>query len=225
MLFVKELPEEIREVTGRLTIWDEETDRALDRARLNLLLRMSSYVYSCAWVTRRPLIEKVSFFINNSFDYQKTAEKFGVSVKSLHVSISYASSQLKKRLYPALEHLREGNMGAAEEEFAKATGVPGANLFIKEIYDRCEPKAHSIDLASCGNELDFLSRYTYYGLSSELYSLNKQKLEHLLYVLSSNDIRSATERAVLFNCLEGYYDASKAMEVLADSRRPKFLKD
>lgn len=229
MLILKEIPAEIREVTERLILWDQEVGRTLDRARLDLLLRMSSYVYSCTWLTRRPLVEKVSYFINNDFDYRKTAMEFGVSIKSLHVSISYASSQLKKRLLPALELLRAGNIGAAEEEFAKATGVPGANLFINEIHDRCEPvKDTSVNLSTCGKELEFLSHYTSYGVSNGLYSLNKKKLEHLLYILTSNDIRSSTERAVLFNCLEGFCDAPKAMGILKeleDSRGPKFFID
>lgn len=217
MLIFKEIEEEVNEVKDRLAILGEEVDSSLDEQKLELLMRMVAYVNSYVWLSHGKTREKLGYFLRNKYDYRETAKKFEVSVKSLHVSVSYAANRLKKRIGGALALLRSGDIAEADREFALGTGALDTNLFISPIHDRFAPvKNAGVDLADCENELGFLARFTQYHFGIVLDSLDRQKLEHLLYILSQNDRSYMSERSILYRRLEGELKPSEAIDQLID---------
>lgn len=217
MLIFKELAEEVSEVQNRLAVWDEGVDRAQDEKKLDLLLRLIAFTNSYVWLSHGKSREKLAYFLKNGYDYRETAEKFGVSIKSVHASVSYAANRLKERIGVALELLRSGDLVAAEREFALGTGAYNTNLFISAIHDRFVPVKHSgVDLSTCDKELGLLYRFTHHHFGRVLDALDQQKLEHLLFVLSQNDRSYVTERSILFRCLEGEYSPDEALALLRD---------
>lgn len=217
MLIFKELAEEVSEVQNRLAVWDEGEDHAQDEKKLDLLLRLVAFTNSYVWLSHGKSREKLAYFLKNGYDYRDTAVKFGVSVKSIHASVSYAANRLKKRIGLALELLRSGDLVAAEREFALGTGAYNTNLFISAIHDRFVPVKHSgVDLSTCHKELGLLFRFTHHHFGRVLDALDQQKLEHLLFVLSHNDRSYMTERSILFRCLEGEFSPDEALALLRD---------
>jgi hypothetical protein len=217
MLVFKVIEEEVQEAKDRLAVLGEEVDTAQDEKRLDLLLRIVAYINSFVWLSHGSSRTKLKYFLQNRYDYRQTAEKFGVSVKSLHVSVSYAANRLKKRIGGALEQLQSGDLSAADREFALGTGALNSNLFISAIHDRFAPvKNAGVDLSTCEKELGFLSRFTQHHFGRVLDSLDRQKLEHLLFILSQNDRSYMSERSILYRCLEGEMEPSEAIDQLID---------
>jgi hypothetical protein len=219
MLVFKEIEEAVRSVKGNLTTLGGEKDLILEEQRLQLLVRIVVYVNSFDWLSHDKTREKLNSFIQSRYNYRETAEKFGVSVKSLHVSVSYASSRLKKRLGSVLALLEVNEVIAAEREFLIGIGrsnpsdvfVGGiANLFSNPV------KNTGVELSTCQRELSFLSYFTIRNIDRVISTLDRAKVCHLLYILLRNDTTYVSERGILISCLEGELKASEAISLLKE---------
>lgn len=216
MLIVKELTEEIKETSERLAALELDLGD-LDKVRIDLLLRILDYSRSLVWLSRSGLRKKWVDFLSSGYSYRDTAEKHGVTIKSVHDSMGYADRLLKKRIGNAFVLLQSGDISGAEREFAIGTGSCPSAIFVREVEDRFKPVLDAgVDLSTCEKELRFLSRFTRRHFTMVMDSLDRQKLEHLLYILLGNDRCYMTERGYLFRCLEGQLEPVEALAHLHD---------
>lgn len=217
MLLSKELVEEVKETSERLAALGLNSED-LDKERIDLLIRMVDYMKSLVWLSRSSSRKKWVDFLSSGYSYRNTAEIHGVTIKSLYDSIGYADKLLKKRIGNAFVLLQSGDISGAEREFAIGTGSCPSAIFVREVEDRFKPVFNAgVDLSNCEKELRFLSRFTRRHFTMVMDSLDRQKLEHLLYILLENDRCYMTERGYFFRCLEGELEPAEALVHLHDN--------
>jgi len=220
MLLVKELEVEVRELYERKAALGSDFSK-LDENRLDFLLRLVDYTKSFLWLSSKGLREKLKDFLRSGYSYRDTAQKHEVSVKSMHDSMGYADKCLKKRIGTAFELFRLDDLAGAEREFAIGTGSADSEMFVRDVEAKFKPlKATSgVELGSCRNEIRFLSLYSKRHLDLVLGHLDRQKIEHLLFILNNTEMSYITPRGVLFRYLEGQLDLDQAVALLADGVR------
>jgi hypothetical protein len=216
LLIFKEVVAEVKEVKERLAILGDDSSTAeQDKQRLDLLLRLVAYINSFVWLKKQSARRKLRDFLRSRYDYRKTAEKYGVTVGSMHMSVSYAANQLKKRIGGAVDLLRSGDIAGAEREFEIVTGCYD-DLFLRVVRDHFKPtKDAEVELGTCEKELSFLSAFVSRNIENLIAELDRRKVEHLLHILLKTDDRSySTIRSQLFRCLEGELEASEALALV-----------
>ncbi|RXT08833.1 hypothetical protein [Ammoniphilus sp. CFH 90114] len=219
MLVFREIEELVREVKSRLASLGVESDSKLDGQRFLLLQQVVTYVNSMVWLSHGKTREKVKSFLRSRYNYQEVAERYGVSVSQMHKCISYAGSQLRRRIGGTLLLIKSGALASAEREFALATGAgdPSA-LFVKGMHDWFDTvKDAGVDISTCDRELSFLSCFTNRNIDRVIDSLDPRKVSHLLYILLKGDITYVSERGILSRCIvDGELDALEAIALLKE---------
>jgi|GEM_PF-2943943 len=218
MLIFREIEDLVAEVKGRVATLGGESDLSLEERRLQLLMRMVSYVNSYEWLSHHKIREKVACFLRSRYNYRLVAEEFGLPLSSVHKSISYASDRLRRRIGGVLALIRSGQLDDAERELVLVTGaVDPSSLFVRGILENFKPKKDAgVDLASCQREIRFLSHFTTRNMDRILSKIDTNKLSHVLYVLLKSDV-TYPERGILARCiLDGEFDASEAIKRMND---------
>lgn len=216
LLIFREVAAEVREVKVRLAILgDDSSTVEQDKQKLDFLLRIVAYINSFIWLKKKSARRKLRDFLRSKYNYREIAEKYGVTVGSMHMSVSYVASQLKKRIGGVLDLLRSGDIAGAEREFEICTGCYD-DLFVRVVRDHFKPeKDAGVDLSTCEKELSFLSAFVSRNIENLVAALDRQKVEHLLYILLKTDDRSySTIRSQLFRSLEGELEASEALALV-----------
>lgn len=216
MILVKELEMTIRELYERKSAMGSDFSE-YDQKRLDFLERLIDYTRSYLWLSHEGLRKKMKDFLRSGYSYADTARTHGVSIRSMHNSMEYADKCLKKRIGSAFELVRLGDLVGAEREFAVGTGSASSKMFVRDVEDRYKPiKNAGVSLADCKNELQFLHYYSksYFNLVQG--HLDRQKIEHLLYILNETDMSYITSRGILFRYLEGEIELDKVVALLED---------
>ncbi|MGO4498599.1 hypothetical protein AB4114_22220 [Paenibacillus sp. 2RAB27] len=217
MLLFKDLELEVQVVKDRLGTLGEAGDRQLDKQRLDLLLLVVTFVNGMTWLSHEKTIVKVQFFLKNGYDYRLAARHFGVTVKSLHVTISYAATRLRGYIGAnTLEWIRDGRIEEAGRAFSIASGqVQLSDLLVQSVVERIKPKQDaSVDLSHCEFELKFLLQYSSRLLERRLEVADLSCLQHLMYILLSNDSSFDFERGILQRLLMGELNPEGAIRAI-----------
>lgn len=216
MLLVKELEVEVRELYERKSAVGLDFSK-YDRKKLDFLMRLIDYTRSYLWLSHEGLRKKLKDFLRSDYSYTDTAKAHGVSTKSMHNSMEYADKCLKKRIGSAFDLLRQGDLVGAELEFAVGTGSASSKMFVRDVEERYKPiKNAGVPLDDCKNELQFLHHFSKSYLNFVLGHLDRQKIEHLLYILNVADMSYIMPRGVLFRYLEGEVELDEAVALLKD---------
>jgi hypothetical protein len=216
MILVKELAAEVRELYERKAAVGLDFSK-YDQKKLDFLLRLIDYTKSYLWMSHEGLRKKLKDFLSSGYSYTDTARKHGVSIRSMHDSVGYADKCLKKRIGSAFELLGEGDLVGAEREFAVGTGSASSEMFVRDVEERYKPiKNVGVSLDNCKNEIHFLYHFSKRYLDLVLGHFDRQKIEHLLYILNVTDMSYITPRGVLFRYLEGDLELDEAVALLKD---------
>lgn len=218
MLVFREIEEMVQEVKGKLATLGDESDLSIEERRLQLLLRLISYVNRYEWLSHKKTREKIACFLKNRYNYRAVADRFGLPLSRVHKTVSYASERLRRRIGGVLALIRSGQLDDAERELALVTGaVDSSSLFVRGILERFKPvKDTRVDLADCHREISFLSYFTNRNIDRVLSKIDSKKLNHVLYVLLKSDA-TYPERSILARCiLDGEFDASEAIKRIND---------
>jgi predicted DNA-binding protein YlxM (UPF0122 family) len=216
MLLVKALEAEVMELyEHRAALGSDFSD--YEQKKLEFLLRLIDYTKCYLWLSHAGLRGKMQYYLRSGYSYRDTAQKYEVSVKSVHNSIRYADRCLKNRIGSAFELVRQDDLVGAEREFAIGTGSADSVMFMRDVEAQFRPvKDSGVDLGSCKHEIRFLSLYSKRYLDLVLGHLDRQKIQHLLFILNNTDMSYITPRGVLFRYLEGELDLNEAVALLKD---------
>lgn len=219
MLLVRELEGEVRELSERRA--DLGTDFSeFEQKKLDFLLRLVDYTKSQLWLSHEGLRKKFMDFLRSGYSYRDTAEKHGVSVKSLYDSMGYADRCLKQRIGSAFELCGRGDLAGAEREFAIGTGTADSVMFMRDVEVKFKPlEATGVSLEDCRNEIRFLLLYSKRYLDLVLCHLDRTKIQHLLFILSNTTMRYITPRGILFRYLDGELELDEAVALLQEEAR------
>ncbi len=224
VLNVKELQIDLEEAKESVAFSD--TDSSMQRAEqwVDLLSRIDAYVKSLVWFAKSSYKRELRVFLMSGCSYKDTAEQCGVTVTSLRKVVLQASLVLDRRLDAVLKALRQGNIHAVEQEFRRATDGDD-DSFLNVVRQQYKPVVHGgVDLKTCSHELGFLQSLC--NLEDRRLSLDREKLEHLQYILLANDVRYAVIASRLYECLEGKSGVAETLERISEyvrSRRPIWM--
>lgn len=217
LLVFKEIEESVRSVQQRLAMLGDDADTTVDEYRLQLLMQIVKYVNGLSYLSHSASRAKLKLFLRNRYEYRETAEKLGVSVRSLHVTISYAAARLKKRLGCTLDLLLDGDLEAAEREFLIGTGGSPPDLFIRGIAERYDlVKSADVDVSTCARELRFLKFYSESSFAALDNAVDERCVSHLLFILLCNDSRYVRERGILTRIMTDELDVTEGVRLLKE---------
>ncbi|MDU4695851.1 MAG: hypothetical protein E6Y08_08545 [Paenibacillus sp.] len=214
MLLVKSLKAEITDLYERRTALGSDFSD-FEKKKLGFLLRLFDYTKSLLFLSHAGLRQKFQDFLRSSCSYRVTAQKYGVSLKSMHDSIRYVDRCLKYRIGSSFQLVCQDDLDGAEREFAVGTGSAPSVMFMRDVEEQFRPvQASGVDLGSCRNEIRFLSLYSKRYLDLVLGHLDRQKIQHLLFILNNTEMSYVTPRGVLFRYLEGELELDAAVALL-----------
>lgn len=224
MLIFKLLQNELDEAKQRVAYSDWNSPVCGAEDWVELLERVMSWVESYTWLPKSPHKRELRVFLQTGCSYRKTAQKCNVSEQWLYRVVDRASTILEQRFYGVLKTLRERNIHAVEHEFRKAARE-FPNLFESVIRNSYQPVHHeSVDLGSCSEELAFLQWVM--GLDDDMVGLDRNRIEHLLYILFDGDPRYQVARQYLAQCVQGDWGVDETLDLLAKyeaSMRPNII--
>lgn len=141
MLVFREIEDLVLEAKSKIATLGVESDLAIEERRLQLLMRLVSYVNGYEWLAHEKIRAKIKYFLRSRYNYRLVAEKFGLSISRVHKSMSYASDRLRRRIGGVLALIRSGHLDDAERELAMVTGtVDPASLFVRGVLERFKPE-------------------------------------------------------------------------------------
>lgn len=218
MLLVRELEGEVRELSDRRADLGSDFSE-FEQKKLEFLLRLVDYTKSQLWLSHEGLRRKFIDFLRSGYSYRDTAEKHGVSVKSMHDSMGYADRCLKQRIGSAFKLIRQSDLAGAEREFDIGTGSADSVMFMRDVEAKFKPQeATGVSLEDCRNEIRFLLKYSKRYLDLVLCHLDRTKIQHLLFILSNTTMRYITPRGILFRYFEGELELDEAVALLKDEK-------
>ncbi|MGO4498598.1 hypothetical protein AB4114_22215 [Paenibacillus sp. 2RAB27] len=192
--------------------------------RLNLLVEISSFIHGLDWLTPTYLRQRYATLING-MELGDVARLHGVSVDSLASSVSLLEHRLQLLLGGVVGFLMSGEIERAGDEFELRTGRGSHPIFPSFVHSMIRPVEHrGVDVESCELEIELLSSLVLSQVEVRILSLDRQKLEHLLYIVN-NDIQYRTIHSLLMRCLEGGIEPAETTALIAyynDSLRPTF---
>lgn len=101
----------------RLETATQPEESRFEAKKLQFLTTLLSYANGLEWISHQKTKEKIRAYLKSNFQYKAVARRFGVSLNSLQVSISYASKKLHGKIGASLLLLQQGDLEAAEREF------------------------------------------------------------------------------------------------------------
>lgn len=215
MLIFKELQIELKEAEKRLdALGKDSLTFKQDQQWLDFLKSIDEYFKSFTWLRKKHNRQILRDFLYCGCNFRSTAEKYGISVEWMYKLASYTSELLEKRFYRVLEYVRARELAKAEHEFNLAVGNSD-DWFQKVVREHYHPVFNSgVDLSACEDELGFLRNL--YNIRDMVLSLDRGKLEHLLYLLNSDESQFAFVRSCLSQCLEGHQDVHGTLEAIKE---------
>ncbi|WP_312753493.1 hypothetical protein [Rummeliibacillus suwonensis] len=218
MLIFKKIEDAVRMVKQDVAILGVQTNTDHTAEKLKLLQSIIAYVNSYEWLSHETSRKKLKAFLQSRYNYEMVAAEFNVSVKSLYVTVSYASDRLEKRIgTKTIDLILADDLETAEREFLLGTGkYTPTNLFISGMVEALNPpvKDSGVDFSTCERELKFLSSITKKRFNQIVKQLNITKIRHLLYILLQNDSTYLAERSILARCMDGEVDAKEAIRLI-----------
>ncbi|MEC1718737.1 hypothetical protein [Schinkia azotoformans] len=215
MIIFRRVEEAFRTTKSNLDTQLPEEELAIELEKMRLLSKIISYINSYQWLKHEQTRIKIREFLQSSYRYQEVAQKFGVTLNSLQVSVSYAAKKLEKQIGTALDLLLSGEIEAAEREFLLNTGqtVP-STWFLDGVLERLpQPnKKVSADLSVSERELRFLKLMTKKHIEEMVGTLDQDRMKHLLYILLQNDRSFISEREILIRFLNGELDVKQVVQ-------------
>lgn len=203
----------VRESVGRYS--GIEVPLELSR-KMNLLLDVDSYIRSLEWTSFIPRMWYSAFL--NGMELDEIARLYNVSVVRIESAVQNADSVLLKLLGAVMGFLSTGEVARAESEFMLRTGRGlGCPLFPSFIHSNIRAIEHvGVDMGTCEPELHYLSSHALFQAEVDRFSLDQEKLEHLMYIIMSDARDYRTVRCLLLRCLEGQSSSAEAVETIAD---------
>jgi len=214
MNIFRQLDNEYQLTKMKLQSSTDPEELRFEARKLELLQTFLSYMESLAWMKHRQTKEKVKAYLKSNFQYRAVAEKLGISLNSLQVSVSYAAKKLEEKLGAALQLVKEGDLEAAERAFLVAIGRKNpSDLFLSGLADVL-PEADEIsdvDLTECSEELKLLRFFTIGHVQKLVGKYDVRKIKQLLYIILSQDPVYIRERDILLRYVDGEISMEEAL--------------
>lgn len=176
-------------------------DRELAVTRYNLLRDIEMYVYEASYMSRQEAREKVRFFMDNQFDYRKTAENFKTSVASIQTSISIASDRAEKSVgEDVLSLIEDGYLHTAVAKYKGGSNVFRLSEHIMSEFVEMLPQPVDnvgMSVSECESEIRLLKFMSYVNVKQQVSALDIGRLSFLMYVLTNDDSRYTYEKELL----------------------------
>ncbi|MFC5530477.1 hypothetical protein [Cohnella yongneupensis] len=221
MNMFRKLDQEFQMTKEKLETLTQPEELRFEAKKLQLLTTLIAYVNSFEWITHRQTKEKIRVFLRSNFQYKAVAQKLGISLNSLQVSVSYASKKLQEKMGTSLLLLQRGDLEAAEREFLIAIGRSEPFDLCLEGFSETMPDAEEIpdvDLTTCLGELKLLVFFTRWHVQKLVGSYDVKKLKMLLHIITSLDPMYVQERDTLIRCLDGNISVAEAIGRLKQAR-------
>lgn len=220
MLIFRRVSRAVKEVQANLkdkNLFSEE-ERQLEQKKLDALMLIVDFIIKQEYLSHQKSKERLSFFLKNKFDYEKTRLHFNTSKNSIEASVSYIGKKLENLIGPnTINMILEGRVDEALTQFYIGTGqVKTDEWFIEGVksYFPTPNKDVTLSLPDCKEEIHLLGVFTKLHLEGLVNSYDHNKLAYLLYILNSTDEKVADERQVLFRLLKGVYSKGEDGEFL-----------
>lgn len=203
---------ELEEAKQSVELSDWANRDPLAKERLALLERIQAYVESLAWYPKCPYKQELRVYLRSKCSLSRAAQRLGVSEQWLYKLVRQAASELQSRFLGVFQVLQQSNLRVLEREFHKAAG--GCLSPLECMTHRYPPMAHDgVKVAACADELRFLRKLA--RMEDEMLGLDRQKLEHLLYVLGS-DVVDRWIREYVNQSVYGNWDVDEALARISD---------
>jgi hypothetical protein len=198
-------------------------DRQLEHKKAEALKQIVDYAIELDWIKHQYSKDRLKYFFNSGFEYQITADHFGVSKNSIEASVSYSAKKFEKLIggKATLNLIKKGQIEEAITQFNIATGkVNPDDWFIDGVnYALPTPKdGIPYKLQNFRKELNFLSLFSKVNFKALVKAQNQENLSHLLYILNSTESKYASERDILCKLLKGEFSNYEGVTLSIDAQ-------
>ena len=220
----KRLEKEVISVKKSLELSDGE-NALLAEMKKELLDEIVEYVDGYEWLHKKPLKEKVKFFIHSGYDYDSLCREFNISYDSARSSVKWASNQLKKKIgQTTLQLIKEDRITDAATAFYMGTGkIKKEDYIMKELL--CElPKekfSAALDLNECKNELIILRNLSTERFYKYLDVMDERKMAFCLHLIEGKSKKADDYRAHMIKYLMGSISLEDLFSVENDIKKEK----
>lgn len=204
----RELRDALVEVRKNLEVYkNDDKYRLLEQEKLDALEEIYAYVFACHWLTHKSAKEKVQDFLKSDLNYQKTADKHGVKLNAMQVSISSSNKIIRAKVgNTTIEKILEGYVSPAMVHFRVSTAKLNIMSLVSKDLVGMLPDADldiAITASDCKKELSLLELFSYARINRLIGQVDDKKLSFLRYILESEDEDYTYERQLILNFLEG----------------------
>lgn len=157
---------------------------------------------SMSWVRREETKKKLTFFMENNYDYSKLAIEFSISKESAYVFVSRASKELENIIgVNCVEEILQDKYNI-ESLVINTNNIK--QILIDEVKDCIKVNEDmGTDILECIKEVQSLRYLTKTSILRLFDTLDIDKLGHILYILESDDIGYAYEKEVIKGYIKG----------------------
>ncbi len=168
----------------------DESKLELCDKQLKALNQVAEYVFSYTWVKK----DKVKLILEdihlNNYDYTWVAEKYGMSKNEMKCFVYRNMNIISEKIGSHTLELilsSEDKVNLGLLSFRLASGqIKLEDMFIQDLLNKVpKAKEHYFKLENCIEELRFLYNYTKFMMDFSFSQLDKEKLEFVMWLLSS----------------------------------------
>ena len=200
-------------------------DKLLINLKNELLEEMVDYVNSYEWLHKKPLKQKVQFFIQSGYDYEALCRAFDISYDSARSSIKWASNQLKKKIGPStLQLIKEDRLTDAATAFYMGIGkIKKEDYIMKDLLLELpnEKFSAALDLKDCKNELIILRNLSTEKFYKYLDVMNEKKMAYCLHLIEGTSKKADNYKAYMIKYLIGEISLEELFSIEEDIKNEK----
>lgn len=220
MLIFKKIEQEFLKTKEEIINPMSADSQTESEQKLELLLKIISYTNSFEWLSHQVTQQKIKSFLKSKYDYAFVAQEYGVSIKSLHVTISYAGKKLESRIGKSLNMLVIGDLIGAEKELdVGMKNIKYSEVFLEGVLPLLPAPNNKtvVDLNDCEREFKILKLVSKQQMQNIIETFDEEKLGYILHLLKYSSTSFQQEREAILNFIEGEIDYSELIKLLNDS--------
>lgn len=197
MIFPKKLENAVKRVKSTLVDEALFEERQLEREKWDALMEIVLFVNKMDYIKSSKVKVRFAYFLRSKYDYKETGLRFKQKVNTIEVMVLRVSKRLESLVGKnTIDMILDGKVSEAMKIFRTGTmSEPSYGYFLPEIVNFLpEPKYEMFTtIEECRDELFILGLLTKQGIRGFLERYNRQRLAHILYILSRDSKRLETD--------------------------------
>lgn len=182
--------------------------------KLDTLARLEAYVLGIDWRNHGVSLPVVKAALMGMTS-EETAKLLGLELATVEEMLHRANQQLLGRFSVALAYYSACEYTQALQTLGEL-GYSDSRLLPLEVFQHFKPRRGEFRLEDCETELRFLASLSILRIERDT-EPNREKVEHLLAILQSDDPRDKAARAQICTAIDGLLSGQYVSPVFQDS--------